>query len=1113
MFDHRHIPLPPSAVELNPLKFYSLIDLAMSVPKEETITLDVLVKSINALCDTIDDDVNDLARINNNLLSEIRNTTRKKHNPFRTDEEADNFTDLRHTASGQSFMKVIFDVAQVIRLAFHDLRNTMDAIRPGKFLIIGKRIKEIPETVEDLQAFSIQFEMNQPAVSRFTSGVLRAEQAKTHVIQAGRLLVDHLDAYHTTLTHRHTVEGVKIHMDPVTTDIAMSIFENVDSNGEIQDGKKPDEVSAYSIRKATILGDAIKKGLVGHFIREPDRLLNFIKTNLMTLWCTAEQIAAFAKPFAEKIRDHLGSDARKPKILSDSEFQQALVFIDDLDPRNVTFKDKTGILTAEERFEMEFRNNTIHDVALRLQASYSTKELIEHILKRKAELHTYYQDVNSFYVCKLSSGNPFSGEAPGALMVTPGVKPVVDINDVVGRGFDQVKTFIDQIRMSAKWHDLFLATSPSKSADKSNALLIGPQGCHRKGQKVLLFDGTLLPVEQVKVGDLLMGPDSTPRTVLKLHSGTEEMVEITPVKGKPWVVNKGHILTLVRTSRTIGAMPGRPKQYRATNEIKDVGVSDYLTWSRTQKNIHRLFRVPVDFEPAAPLPLEPYFLGVLLGDGCLRDRLSVTNVDENIIKEVHTQADNFGLHVYVEADGRAAASYHLSGTRGKPNPITTILRGLDLFGCDSGMKFIPHSYKTASKEDRFELLAGLIDTDGHLHGGCYDYISKSKALAEDITFLARSLGFAAHIQPCRKCDQNGTYGDYFRVGISGHTDRVPVRVPYKQAKKRQQIKNVLRTDFKTRELPPEEYFGFTLDGDHRYLLDDFTVTHNCGKSEVLRAVGGDRKSVGIYAQPSDFLTCWKGEAERNPKRLFEEALRIQKESKKQVFILIDEVDTILNDDHARGGFGATNLTTEFQQLMDGILQYPHIAVWAATNHPERIPMPMIRRFSKVAIVGELDQADRVKLLKHFVGFLPLGDFPDQAWQDAAKLLEGAVGDTIRKVADYVWREKMTWLVEKHPDEATKLIEFLNEKEQFHLSRFDSDQRGVLHGKIRAHMTVQPQDVMESVTLHLDNIAIRAEIETAVETYERSKRFLAGIRSRNGSPAPVKTKEKEAELES
>src|SRR5262249_36920515 len=147
--------------------------------------------------------------------------------------------------------------------------------------------------------------------------------------------------------------------------------------------------------------------------------------------------------------------------------------------------------------------------------------------------------------------------------------------------------------------------------------------------------------------------------------------------------------------------------------------------------------------------------------------------------------------------------------------------------------------------------------------------------------------------------------------------------------------------------------------------------------------------------------------------------------------------------------------TEFQQLTDGIVQYPHIALWAATNHPERIPMPMIRRFSKVAIVGELDQPDRIKLLKHFVGFLPIdADFSDQAWQDAAKKLDGAVGDTLRKVADYVWREKMTWLVDHHPEQAEKLVALLNEKEQFQLSHFDSAQRKILHGRIREHVTVK-----------------------------------------------------------
>ena len=738
----------PTVMELNPVKFYNLIDLAKSVSSKDLLVVDGLIKAMTALCDNVDEDVESLAHINNNLLSEVRNTTRRR-NPFKTDLETDdNLTDLRHTISGRTFMNVIFNVASTIRMAFHELKSAMEAVRPGKFLIVGKRIAEVPETIEQLQAFSVQFEMNRAILNHFTEGVLHAEKIKTVVNNAGRRVVDYLDEYYAVLLHRHTVDGVKIHGDPVTTDIAISIYENVDSSGEIADGKKPDEVSAYSVRKATIVADAIKKGLVGEFIRTPARLLEFIKTHLAVLWSTSEQLAAFAAPLAEKLRDLLGADVKKPRLLNDAEFQHAIVFLDDLNPQSITYKDKTGLLTSEERFEVEFRNQTIAQVARLLHdQSCTTHDLIEHILQRKHELHVYYQDVNSFYVCKLGNGNPFTGEAPGALTIVPGIKPVVDINDVVGSGFGQVKTFIEQVRKSAKWHDLFLATSPSKSADKSNALLIGPQGC--------------------------------------------------------------------------------------------------------------------------------------------------------------------------------------------------------------------------------------------------------------------------------------------------------------------------------------------------------------GKSEVLRAVGGDKKSIGIYAQPSDFLTCWKGEAEKNPKRLFEEALRIQKESKRQVFILIDEVDTILNDDHARAGFGSTNLTTEFQQLMDGILQYPHIAVWAATNHPERIPMPMIRRFSKVAIVGELDQADCIKLLKHFVGFLPIADdFANQAWVEAAQKLDGAVGDTVRKIADHIWREKMTWLVDNHPEQAEKLVALLNEKEQFQLSRFDSKRRAILHGKIREHVTVQPKDVLESVDLHLDNVAIRSEIETAKETYARAKMFLSGINSRS-----------------
>ena len=231
----------------------------------------------------------------------------------------------------------------------------------------------------------------------------------------------------------------------------------------------------------------------------------------------------------------------------------------------------------------------------------------------------------------------------------------------------------------------------------------------------------------------------------------------------------------------------------------------------------------------------------------------------------------------------------------------------------------------------------------------------------------------------------------------------------------------------------------------------------CGKSEILRAVGADRKSIGVFAQGSDFLTAWKGEAERNPKRLFLECVRLQRQAARQVHILIDEIDTVLGKAEGRDAFGGTNLVTEFQNLMDGVVQYPHISVWGATNHPERIPMPMIRRFAKVLIVGELSASDRAKLLKHYMGFMPLVDFREANWQDFADRTEGAVGDILRKMCDHVWRQKMTAFVKAKPDDAAAVIAWLNRDAKFDVGTFDA-KRAELHDLLRPHVAVQPSDL-------------------------------------------------------
>lgn len=81
--------------------------------------------------------------------------------------------------------------------------------------------------------------------------------------------------------------------------------------------------------------------------------------------------------------------------------------------------------------------------------------------------------------------------------------------------------------------------------------------CLGRGTPVLMYDGRVLPVEQVVVGDLLMGPDSTPRVVQSLATGSEQLYKVTPVKGDPYVVNESHILSLRNVRGVVKNVPVR----------------------------------------------------------------------------------------------------------------------------------------------------------------------------------------------------------------------------------------------------------------------------------------------------------------------------------------------------------------------------------------------------------------------------------------------------------------------------------------------------------------------------------------------------------------------------
>lgn len=372
-------------------------------------------------------------------------------------------------------------------------------------------------------------------------------------------------------------------------------------------------------------------------------------------------------------------------------------------------------------------------------------------------------------------------------------------------------------------------------------ILCGYAGCHRKGQAIMKYDGTLSAVEELRVGDRLMGPDSTPRTIEELKRGFGEMVEVVPAKGAPFVVNIDHIL-VVQMVAPYHVEPGRGRRQRAATTsgpgaVLDVSVREWLRWPRTKQLASKLLRVGVAFQKRTTPPLDPYLLGLLLGDGLMRGSVGVTNISPEVLGFCKQAAETYGLRFIPAGKGSNEITHMFYGARcgkGKTNQLINQLREVGVFGKVAGDKSVPEVYRTGSSETRLRLLAGLMDTDGSVSDGGFDYTTKSPKLADDICFIARSLGLAAYQKPCKKFCQTGGGGIYHRVFISGDCSVIPTL--HRHAPIRKQRKNVLRTGFKVRRLGCEDFYGFSLDGDGRFLLDDFTVTHNTGKSTLLKCV-------------------------------------------------------------------------------------------------------------------------------------------------------------------------------------------------------------------------------------------------------------------------------------
>ena len=165
---------------------------------------------------------------------------------------------------------------------------------------------------------------------------------------------------------------------------------------------------------------------------------------------------------------------------------------------------------------------------------------------------------------------------------------------------------------------------------------------------------------------------------------------------------------------------------------------------------------PVEFTPGyrnkkASIPVDPYVLGVLLGDGCISGRsVSFTTGDMDVIKQV--KACGYP-NVTISGDS-SRMSVRLGARMGMKSPTRLGLERLGLWGSYSDTKFIPEAYQKASLEDRWALVQGIMDTDGSVHtnGRRCEWTSVSKTMADQFRWVLMSLGFRANMT-----DRIGSY--------------------------------------------------------------------------------------------------------------------------------------------------------------------------------------------------------------------------------------------------------------------------------------------------------------------------------------------------------------------
>lgn len=277
------------------------------------------------------------------------------------------------------------------------------------------------------------------------------------------------------------------------------------------------------------------------------------------------------------------------------------------------------------------------------------------------------------------------------------------------------------------------------------------------------------------------------------------------------------------------------------NQRNGSGKWEVLPLSEIRKNLKYKGRInysiplvsPVEYDQVGNLPLDPYLLGLLLGDGCISQQTLIrfSSSDTELIGYLSESCETVScvFNVYSDKDGHIEGG--IVGIDGH-NKILETLRDLGLQGSNSKTKFIPDIYIRSSVQDRISLLQGLLDTDGHFSKYSLSYSTSSANLADNVIELVRSLGGTVSIS---KKTPTYTYKGSKKLGALSYiiTIKLPGSIqPFRL--KRKQSSYIPKTKYLPiryieRVEPVKKMEAQCIsvsDSSHLYITDEYIVTHN-----------------------------------------------------------------------------------------------------------------------------------------------------------------------------------------------------------------------------------------------------------------------------------------------